>query len=327
LLALVVGAAPKGKTTLKCATVAPDGSTWVNLLRKMSRETYLKTKGRVTFKFFAGGIAGEEKSVLDKMRYGQLQAAALSELGMGMVVPEIRVLEVPFAVRTYEEYDAVVEKLLPGFESVMRKKGFELIGWGEAGFANFWSKKPIHSLDDLRGTKVWLRTGDPLVAQALKDLGVTPVPLPLSDVLTSLQTGLIDTVYVSPLAVVALQWFPHLKYRLDVPWRNISAGMMVDKRVFDAMSEADQKAVRAVSTKYLRRLVRQTRYDNKEAEKVLESKGIKTTLLGAADRKKLDGLGRKTANALVDRLWSQETLDGFYRHLEEARAKPAKPAK
>jgi TRAP-type C4-dicarboxylate transport system substrate-binding protein len=311
------------RTVIKCATVAPEGSTWMKTLEKMGKEIFLKTRGRVKFKYYPGGIAGEEKTVLEKIRYGQLQAAGLSEIGMGQIVSGIRILEIPFLFDNYEEYDHVLEGLLPTFSKQFEEKGFILLGWTEAGFAHFWSKKPIRNLEDLRGCKVWLRTDDPMLEIVLRDLGVQTVPLALSDVLTSLQTGLIDTVYLSPIAMIAFQWFPHVSHAFDIPFRNITASMMLEKKTFDRLSPADQKVVREVSARHIAVLTETTRKDNEEGAAVLKEKGIRFTAPSAEHRAELKALKGAFMDSLTGKIFSADERKRFEDLVAEAKAAPA----
>ena len=244
LVSLAQAQRPK-RLTIKCATVAPDGSLWMKILEQMNKEVFRKTRGRVRFKFFAGGIAGEERAVLEKMRYGQLQAAALTGVGMGEVVPSVRIMELPFLFRDTREYDHVLAKIAPRFEEMFKEKGFVVLGWAEGGFAHVFSKLKITTLEQLKKARCWVRQGDQLTERVVQEIGTNAVSLAMSEVLTSVQTGMVDTVYVSPIALIALQWFPHFKYLVDLPLVNIETGVIMSKKAYDAMSEADGQLVRA----------------------------------------------------------------------------------
>lgn len=324
-LAMLPASAPEvqdpGRVVIKCATVAPDGSTWMKLLEKMSKDIYRRTRGRVQFKFFANGVLGEEKSVLEKISYGQIQSAGLTGIGMGEILPECRVIELPYWFDTYEDYDYVLERLGPRFEKGFEEKGFVLLGWAEGGFANLWSKRPLRTPEDLQQAKVWLRLGDPMTETILRQMGIQPVPLALGDVLTSLQTGLIDTVYVSPLALIALQWFPHVEYCWDVPLFNIEAGLVVDLDTWNSLRPEDRETVRTSARKHLRELVERTRKDNAESVQVLKDKGIRFLKPDAAERARLEELRDRIAGSLVGRLYDRELLEEFRRLVAEARAR------
>ena len=313
------GEGPAEKVVIKCATLAPEGSTWMNVFEKLNKELYLKTRGRVSFKFFAGGIAGEEKTVLEKIHYGQLQAAGLTGIGMGEILPAARIMELPFYFEEYEEYDYVLERLLPELREGFRGQGFVLLGWAEGGFANLFSKRPYAGLEKLRQAKVWLRSGDPMNEIALHELAVQAVPLTLPDVLTSIQTGLVDTVYVSPLAAIALQWFPHLQHVLHYPVFNIEAALVLEAKTFEKLDEKDQETLLELSDRHFERLVREIREDNRESERVLQDKGLTFHQATEAQRQELERVRRRIARAMVGRLYDEDLLERFEALLAEAR--------
>ncbi|MCI0586036.1 MAG: TRAP transporter substrate-binding protein DctP [Planctomycetes bacterium] len=310
---------------LKLATVAPDGSAWMNVLEKMQKEVYLRTRGRVSFKFYPGGIAGEEPTVLEKIRYGQLHGAGLTGIGMGQILPEVRIMELPFSFRTYEEYDYVLERLRAHFEKGFEEKGFVVLAWAEAGFANFFSKKPIRGLDQLRSTKVWHRTGDPKIEILFHELGIRPVPVPLSDVLTSIQTGLLETVYVSPLALIALQWFPHLDYAFHTPIYNIQASLVLDRRAWERLAPEDRTLVRDLCNTHIRGLVESTRRDNAESEQVLRQKGLEFLSPDPAQERVIAEARERIAAAMTGRLFDEALLARFRDLLAEARSPRGAP--
>lgn len=319
LVPLTQAQTPK-RLIVKCATVAPDGSLWMKILEQMNKEVFRKTRGRVRFKFFAGGIAGEERAVLEKMRYGQLQAAALTGVGMGEVVPSARIMELPFLFRDTDEYDYVLGKIAPRFEKMFEAKGFVVLGWAEGGFAHVFSQLKITTLEQLKSARCWVRQGDQLTERVVQEIGTHGVSLAMSEVLTSVQTGLVDTVYVSPLALIALQWFPHFKYMVDIPLVNIETGVVMSKKTFDSMSKADGKSVRSICHKYTRRLVQAVRVDDLKSKKILLEKGIKILVPAVSEVAKFNEISRRSAAGLVGKLYSAELLKEVQQLLAAFRA-------
>jgi len=303
------------RVTIKCATIAPKGSPWMNHLEAMNKEVYRRTRGRVRFKFFPGGIAGEEKAVLEKIRYGQLQGGALTGLGLSSIVPAVRILEIPFTFRNLQEYDHVRDKMTPDLEKRFKKKGFVVLGWTEGGMAHIFSRHRIVSDESLKPAKFWLRPGDPVVERVLTDMKLTTVPLALPEVLTAIQTGLVDTVYASPVAVIAVQWFPHVKHMINVPLVNILAGLVVDRKVFEKISEDDQETLRKVCRRHIDSLTRQTRSDDQESRVVLQEKGITLVTPQSALVTRFRRVCNKVADSLIGESYEQELVDNLRRHL------------
>ena len=194
-------------TTLKIATLAPDGSYWMTALRESAAEISKRTDGRVEMRFYPGGTMGDDQAVLRKMRIGQLHGGGMLSGTLAARVPDLEVYGLPLLFRSYDEVDHVRGAFDARLLAELESNGLVAFGFIETGFAYLMSVDPVDSLDDLRGRKAWFPEGDAVGQAILEAAGLSPVPLPLSDVLTGLQTGLIETVAGPPVGAVALQWF------------------------------------------------------------------------------------------------------------------------
>ena len=194
------------KHIIKFATLAPEGSSWMKSMRRLAEKVKKATDGNVTFRFYPGGVSGDEKDVIRKMRIGQLHGAGFTGVGLGQILPEVRVLDLPFLFNTDEEIQHIYNKMSNYYSARYEDKGFVLLGWVPVGWIHFFSQHPIRSVEDLRRSKSWMWEGDPLVEQAYKGMEVQPIPLSITNVLLSLQTGMVDTVYSSTQGALALQW-------------------------------------------------------------------------------------------------------------------------
>lgn len=260
--------------TLKFATLAPPGSTWMNLLEDWGREVERRSGGRLELKFYPGGVQGDEPDVLRKIRYRQLDGAAFTGYGIGSIHSPARVLEFPFLFDSYEEIDHVRTELMPEIEAGFRDNGYELLGWMEVGFVYFFSQHRIEDFEDLKKRRIWLWQGDPL-GQAMFAAGdLAPVPLSITDVYTSLSTGLIDTVYCTPLAAIALQWHTRLDYMSQLPMANGIGALVVARRFFDQLPPELQQLLHETGAQASRELIRATRADNATSLEVLREEGI-----------------------------------------------------
>jgi len=139
---------------IKFATLAPEGSTWMNIMHELDDELYERSGGEVGFRIYAGGVSGDESDVLRKIRIGQLHAAGFTGVGMGEILPEVRVLDLPFLFFNYGEVDYVLERTRETFSRRFAEEGFELMGWAEVGFVYFYSKEPIKTQEDLKSRKL-----------------------------------------------------------------------------------------------------------------------------------------------------------------------------
>jgi TRAP-type C4-dicarboxylate transport system substrate-binding protein len=305
---------------IKVATIAPDGSTWVKVLKEYDSQIRKESNGRMGFKIYAGGVAGDEIDVLKKIRIGQYHAAGFTGVGIGEIAPNLRVLDSPFLFKSYDEVDYIYQKFNDEFEREIEKGGFVLLGWAEVGFVYTFTKTPVYGVDDLKKLKMWAWQGDPIAEAAYKVIGVTPVPLSITEVLTSLQTGIIDGVYGSPLAILATQWFTRVKYMHDVPLSNASGALLISKRYFDSLPKDLQEILLRNGKKYMRKLVELSREENKKAIETLKKNGIMIT--EPPSKKVLneyDEVGKKIRRALVGKVFSQDWLDKVEKAVEEYR--------
>lgn len=307
---------------IKFATLATEGSTWMNVMNDLNDDIKKSTNNRLKFKMYSGGIFGDEKDVLRKMRFGQVHCAGFAGMGLGEVLPEIRILELPYLYKNYNEIDYVNERFYERFSKSFEKRGFVLLGWAEVGFVHVFIKNPISSIEDIRNLKrMWVWEGDPLAEATFKAFGVNPIQLPVIEVLTSLQTGLIDGVYTSPLAAIALQWFTRVKYMISEPMANASGALLINKRFFDRMPLDLQKTLKDKCRSYMRRLVVLSREDNKKSIEILKERGIKVINLSEETRREFEKIGVEVRNKLVGKLYSRKFLDEMLSALNEFREK------
>jgi TRAP-type C4-dicarboxylate transport system substrate-binding protein len=322
--ALLAAQTVHAATEVKLAILAPEGSTWYKVMTAWDKELREKTAGRVLLKIYPGGTLGDEMDVVRKMRIGQVQAAGLTGLGLGAINPEVRVLELPMMVANYAEADAVNAKIWPKLEAGFEKNGFVVLGTGETGFINIFSNKPISSRADMKGAKMWAWEGDPLVATMYKVFDIVPIPLPITDVLTSLQTKLIDGVYAPPLGAIALQWFTQTKYYSDLKLSDSTGGIVMSKKALDAMVPADREVLRSTAKKYARQLVDATRVDNEKSYAQLAKAGLTLVKIPPAEAEQIRQTSREVWTALVGKLYSKELLDATIAAVTEKRGGAAK---
>ena len=279
LCSMIPVQAAEAKTyTLKFATLAPSGTTWMNLLEEWAAEVKEKTDGQIRFKFYPGGVQGDEPDVLRKIRFGQLQGAAFSGYGIGNIYSPARILELPFLFDDHAEIDLVRNHFMPDFERGFRDSGYELLGWMEIGFVHFFSKQPIRTMDDLKDKRIWLWQGDRLGEAFFKAGNLAPVPLSIIDVFTSLSTGLLDTVYSTPLAAIAMQWYTKTNYVTNVPMTNAMGALVVSNRFFNKLPADLQKILRDTGKIIGERLIQATRIDNEASIGILKQEGLKFLL-------------------------------------------------
>lgn len=310
---------PKPGFQIKFATLAPDGSTWMKTMRAIDDEVRRRTDNRLGFKFYPGGVQGDEKDVLRKIRNGQLHGGGFTGFGLGSVVPEVRVKELPFMFESLDELDYLREQTDPYFEAAFEEKGFLHIGWADVGFVYLFSKNPIRSPQDMASAKMWIWAGDPLAELFFKAFDISPIPLSAPDVLTSLQTGIVDAVYASSLACVALQWFTRIDYMSDVPITHGLGAALVSQEALREVDPADVEVLAEISRRMLRKLTEKTRTQNLEAVDEMRKEGIEVLSIDGPTRQEFFETGRGAWQDGVGRLYSQELLDRVTAALSEYR--------
>lgn len=274
LLALALAAPVGAATTLKIATLAPDGSGWMREMRAGAQAVKERTQGRVEIKYFPGGVQGNGDAVLRKMRLGQLHGGAFASAEIGTVVADAQIYSLPFQFRSQAEVDAVRPTIDPKVRAAFEAKGFVVAGIAGGGFTYLMSSRPIRSRDDLRAGKVWFPQGDDIARVTFETGGVKPIALPLSDVYTALSTGMVDTVGNTPSGAIAFQWHTRVKHMVDLPLTYVLGLLVLDKRAVDKLEPADRTALLEEIDAAFLRIDAANRKDNEAARGALAKQGI-----------------------------------------------------
>ena len=319
-LGLTVLGTAAGAEELKIATLAPDGSAWAKIMAEGGKAIGTKTSGRVTVKYFFSGAQGDERDVVRKMKLGQLDGAALTAVGLGLIKGDVRVLELPFLFKNDKELDYVRTKMAPDFEKEFEGAGYILLAWGDVGWTHLYTNTEVSNKETLAKTKMWAWTDDPIVRAFFKRLGVNGVPLGVPDVLTSLQTGTIDACYGSPLAAVALQWYTKVKFATDTPINYAIGALVIRKEAFLKLSAEDQAFVREAGNEMGAKLMATVRKDNDRAAKAMQKSGVTFVPTPPAFVAELEKEGQGVWEDLSGgKLYSADLLAKVKRYLAEAR--------
>ncbi|OGU24871.1 MAG: hypothetical protein A2X66_06920 [Ignavibacteria bacterium GWA2_54_16] len=305
--------------TIKFATIAPEGTTWMNVMKEYDAAIRKESGGRLGFKIYAGGVQGDEKSILRKIRVGQLHSGGFTGVGLGEIAPKVRILDSPFLVRNEEEVDMLYRDFGKEFEKSLEDGGYVLLGWAEVGFVHVFTSTPIKKSDDLRGIKMWTWEGDPIAETAFRTLGINPIPLSVIDVMTSLQTGLIDAFYTTPYAAIALQWYARVKYMVDVPLADAAGAVLISKKFYDPMPKDLQDILVRNGRLYISKLTQLSRKENAEAIKELNKRGIVTLAANEKDLLEYVEAGIRSRRALAGKLYTEEFLNRIEKSIADFR--------
>jgi len=243
-------------------------------MRSGGEEISQRTKGRVVLKFYGGGVMGNEKSVFRKIRAGQLHGGAFSSTALTEVYPDLRLRALPMVLRDYADYDAMAGAMDGAFRRGLEDAGFVNFGFAEAGISLPMGTVPVRTLEDLDGQKMWVPEGDTVSYAIMQALGLAPIPLPLTDVMTGLQTGLIDVIGGSTSGAIMFQWYTEVKYISRVPLAFLFSAMVINRDVFRQLQPADQQVVREVMERAYREFNWNARKDNQAAFDALTGQGL-----------------------------------------------------
>lgn len=273
-LLFILGADTAWAVRLKIATLSPEGSMWMEKMKQGAEKVARQTDNRVSFKFYSGGVMGNDQAVLKKIRIGQLHGGAVVGGSLSRFFPPNQLYAQPMKFSMIEEIDHVRQHMDQYIIDGLEANGFVVFGLIGGGFAYIMSQNPIETVEDLRKQKVWIPDNDKISQDSIKAFGISPIPLPLADVRTSLQSGLINTVATSPVGAVILQWHTQIKYVTDVPLIYLHAVLAIDKKRFSKLSATDQTIVRRVMGDVSRQIDIRNREDDIRAAETLKKRGI-----------------------------------------------------
>ena len=308
----------KSKYLIKIATDSPDNSTWANSIKDISNKIYQKTNGEVKIDLYPGGVMGDQSTVIKKIKLGQLNGSTFSSGGLGLIYKDYAIMGFPMVFQTYEEYDYVLSKMGSFFEKKFEDNGYILLAWSEVGMVYIFSKNRVNSVATLRNSKPLLLEGDEISSILYKEVNVTPVPIQLSDVLTGLQTGLIDTVTSPPYALIVTQWYTKVKYMADSPITLMIGAIMIDKKTFYSMPSSYQRDLKSMFKSTFGKLNQKIRQDNENSLKLLKERGQITILpVAQKDKEVFITACTNVANRLTEKEYSRDILNRIRAYVNE----------
>lgn len=310
--ALPGGTAPsaraEGATVLRMATLAPSGSSWMKVFNAWNQSLQKVTNGTLKFSFYAGGSQGDERDFVRKMRAGQMDGAAITTTGLGILVRSVLVLAVPGVITEYAQLDRVRTELNPDFAEMFDKAGYKLLGWGDVGKTRIFSKEKFDKPSDFKRLRPWAWKDDLIFSEFLKVVGANPVSLGVPEVYPSLQTKIIDTVPASALAAVSLQWYTQLKYVTASSNGIIVGATIIKKDKFDALTEEQKTALVDTGVRAHKALNKSIRRDDDKAYATILKRGI-STVDTTPYQAEWDAAAEKTRKNLTGRVYPKSLLD------------------
>jgi TRAP-type C4-dicarboxylate transport system substrate-binding protein len=273
--AFTPAAALAQSSVIKLATLVPEGSVWDKALREMGAQWASGTQGRVALRIYPGGVAGDEPDVVRKMRLGQLQASAVTTAGLASIDPAFHIFNIPMFFESYPELYATLDVLEPVLKKRLEDKGFVLLMWGHGGWVYFFTKDPVADPVALRRTKLFVWAGDEQMVQQWKTLGFNPVPLAATDMMTGLQTNMIDAYPATPLLGLTLQWYRQTPNLMGLGLAPLVGGLIVTKSAWAKVAPQDQAKILQVCARTEQRLKVEVPKQDTTAVTEMEKRGLK----------------------------------------------------
>jgi len=279
-------------------TLAPEGSSWHQILKTMGEKWSQAPDGGITLRIYPGGVLGDEPDLVRKMRIGQIQSAALTAVGLADIDPAVAALQIPMMFESYDELDQVRERLRPTLEKRMEDRGFVVLNWGDAGWVMFFAKEPLARPDDLKKMKLFVWAGDNTAIDLWKAAGFSPVPLASTDILPGLQTGLINAFDTTPLLAASSQWFGLAPHMLDLKWASLVGATVITRKAWEAIPAAARDAVKRAALEAGERLKGEIRAANDKAIAAMQKRGLTVHTISAED----EALWRRAAEGVYPKI-------------------------
>ena len=319
-LAVLLAASSASAQTvkIKLGTLAPQGSTWHQLLQQMAADFANASGGNVVLKIYAGGTQGNEGEMIRKISIGQLQAASMTAIGLHEITPEPQAEDVPFMIDSYEEYDYVHERVRATLEDALAKKGYQVLQWGEVGFVYLFSTQPYTTPADFGKGKVFTWNGDPGAEAAWKAAGFHPVVLSSTDLIPSLSSGMINIIGEAPLYAYTTHIFDKAKNMLDLRWGFLTGATVVRKDTWDKIPADVQTKLLAIAEDYGKRTREDVRKQNEDAIDQMKKRGLSVN--APADVEDWQQAAAKAADVVRGKVVPAAIYDEVKKYRDEFRA-------
>ncbi len=299
VLVCVLGAArAEAQIVIKLGTVAPEGSIWHDVLLETRRQWHAISNGRVELRIYANGVLGGEDEMVRKMQRGSLDALAVSGAGLPLIDDSVDCLNLPLLFDSYEDLARVRDAIAPQLEASFERRGYVIMNWAEAGWVHFFAKSPVRTVDDLRRLRLWTATGNPQSERVAKGLGFRVVPLPATDMLMGLQTGLIEAIDVPPLFALLDRSYQAAPYMTNLEFAPLNAATVMTRAAWQRIPAELREPFRTAAAQAAVRLRREIHRSEQEAVAEMKTRGLTVVDLNAAT----EAEWRRTARAIYPEL-------------------------
>ncbi len=304
-------------TNIKIGSIAPKHSPWDDALRILNQKWQEITDGEVELKIYPGSIAGNEADTLRKMRIGMLGGGVFTNRGLTKIYSDIYVLNIPFLITSDQELNFVLNKMKPVFEKGIEENGFKIIIWSMAGWIHIFSKEKVIYPEDLKKHKLSFTTGEAVLEQAWKRSGYHIVPTDLKDLMMALQSGMVDSFYLSPLVAASGQYFSLAPHMCSLKIAPIVGGVVVTESIWNQVPDQYKQKMLDAAEEVSEKLNQERKKLEEEAIETMKEHGLKINEVPDNAVAKWKNTAEKGMEVLIDNVFSQKIYEELKHYLNE----------
>lgn len=311
-----------GAQSIRLATLAPTGTSMHKSLLKMGSE-WKKSGVRLTV--YADGKMGGESQMVRRMRLNQIQAALLSVQGLAVIDESVRSIQmVPMMFRDLAEFEYAMEKVRPIIEARMEAKGYKVLVWSDIGYIRFFSTKAALRIDDYRKMRMFVWSGDTQTQKLMKTMRCRGVPMEQTDVLTGLQTGMVDMMSLPPVMALSGQFYRKANHMLNLNWNPLVGAIVVSKKAWDRLPATRRSKMLAAAQVAGKEIRAAGRRESLLAVAAMKKRGLKVTEPGPDDVADWEKFAREIYPEIRGKIVDEKLFDQLQASVKDYRAKQGK---
>jgi TRAP-type C4-dicarboxylate transport system substrate-binding protein len=327
-LAAGLATSASAQTRIRLATLIPSGTSYHHSLQEMGEKWKKSSNGNIALTIYADGTMGSEDEIVRRMRIGQLQAAVLTVSGLSAIDPSVGALQkMPLVYRTLDEAAYVRDKLAPDLDRRFADKGFVVLFWTDGGWVRLFSKEPGMVPADYKKMKIFVTAGDVTQSELYKSAGFNPVLLEWSDVLISLQTGILDALPTIPLHADSNQFYLSTHHMLEINWIPLVGALIMTKKAWDALPPAQRDDMLKAAADCGQEFQTNNRKENDAALVAMQKRGLQVHPVSKEAEEEWRKFSESLYPQIRGRIVPADTFDKVMQILHDYRASPAAPVK
>lgn len=307
-------------TVIKLGSIAPSGSLWDIKLKEIASEWKNITNGEVQLKLYMGGTVGDEDNMIRAMKVGGLNACAITAQGMKDIASDTFAMCLPYIVKDDDEFEYVFDKVKGDFEQALDKQGFVTLGWAMTGWVNFFSRDPVVSPEDLKKEKIAIDT-DSRLSKIWTELGFRAIPLSFNDLVASLYSGMIDTIYVTPLAASAMGIMKTAPHMCNYKIAPVYCAFIVEKKAWNRVPAKYREPLKEKTAEIAGEFYDIIKVDEAKAMEVMKKNGLQIHEVSDSVAQEWQKLSIDGSDAFSRELISKDLYDKIISIVNEYRKK------